>query len=68
MIQVYQLTEEQAQSLIGVEFIPDNYFNPIQDASDNWVISEEEADQTSIEWVKILPKIEYIPKEYNRFN
>ncbi len=61
MIQVYQLTYEQAQSLIGVEFMPDNYFNPIEDADGNYVISIEEAEQTSIEWVKSLPLIEYKP-------
>lgn len=61
MIYVHQLTEDQAQSLIGVEFMPDNYFNPIQDADGNYVISIEEVEQTSIEWVKSLPLIEYKP-------
>jgi hypothetical protein len=59
---VYLLTEEQAQSLIGVEFIPDNYYNPIQDADGNWVISVEEVGQSTIEWVKTLPLIFYNPK------
>jgi hypothetical protein len=58
---VHLLTEEQAQSLIGLHFMPDNYFNPIQDADGNWVISIEEVEQTSIEWVKSLPLIEYKP-------
>jgi hypothetical protein len=61
MIQVYQLTTEQADSLIGVEFMPDNIFNPIQDADGNWIISQEEVSQTVIEWVKELPQIEYKP-------
>lgn len=61
MIQVHQLTEEQAQSLIGVDFVEDNYFNPIEDADGNYVISIEEVEQTSIEWVKSLPLIEYKP-------
>lgn len=60
---VYLLTEEQAKSLSGVEFIPDNYFNPIEDANGNHIISVEEVEQCSIEWVKQLPAIEYIPKE-----
>ena len=60
---VYQLTQEQADSIRGVEFVPDNYFNPIQDANDNWIISVEEVGQCSIDWVKELPTIEYIPKE-----
>ena len=58
---VYQLTQEQADSLIGVEFVPDNYFNPIQDADDNWIITEQEVSQCSIDWVKSLPQIEYNP-------
>jgi hypothetical protein len=58
---VHLLTEEQAQSLIGVEFIPDNYFNPIQDADGNWIISIEEVQQCSIDWVKLLPLIPYKP-------
>jgi hypothetical protein len=61
MTEVYLLTPEQAQSLIGIEFMSDNYFNPIQDADGNWFITEEEVSQTSIEWVKNLPTIEYKP-------
>lgn len=58
---VYLLTPEQADSLKGVEFMPDNYFNPILDANGNWIITQEEISQTSIEWVKHLPQIEYEP-------
>jgi hypothetical protein len=61
MIQVHLLTAEQAASLIGVEFIADNYFNPIQDADGNFIISIEEVNQCSIEWVKALPLITYKP-------
>jgi hypothetical protein len=58
-MEVYLLTEEQARWLDGVEFIPDNYFNPIQDADGNWIISIEEVEQCSIDWVKDLPLINY---------
>jgi len=61
---VYLLTNEQADSIKGVEFMPDNLFNPIQDANGNWVITEEEVSQTSIEWVKDLPQIQYEPIIY----
>ena len=64
MIDVYLLTEVQANSLIGVEFIPDNFFNPIQDANGNWIITFEEVNQCSIEWVKELPIIAYNPIIY----
>ena len=60
-MQVYLLTEEQAQSITGTEFILDNYFNPIMDADGNFIISIEEVDQCSIDWVKALPLIEYNP-------
>jgi hypothetical protein len=62
MMQVYLLTSEEASSLQGVPFIPDCYFNPIQDINDDWIISQEEVDQCSIEWVKELPLIDYFPK------
>jgi hypothetical protein len=64
MIQVYLLTQEQADSIRDIEFIPDNLFNPILDADGNWIISQEEVNQCSIEWVKLLPKIEYKPLAY----
>jgi hypothetical protein len=58
-MQVYQLTEQQAKSLIGIQFMPDNYFNPIMDADGNHIISIEEVEQCSIDWVKALPLINY---------
>jgi hypothetical protein len=66
MIYVYLLTELQKNELIGQLYDPDSYFNPIQDANDNWIISIEEVDQCvnpELLWVKNLPLIEYIPKE-----
>jgi hypothetical protein len=60
---VYKLTPEQAEQLKGVEYITDMTFNPIQDANENWIISVEEVTTTTIDWVKQLPAIEYIPKE-----
>jgi hypothetical protein len=61
MIQVALLTEQQAEQLKGIEVVPDNYFNPIQDANGNWIISLEEVDQCSIDWVKSLELIKYEP-------
>ncbi len=59
------LTVEDKDSLIGQWYMEDSYFNPIQDADDNWVISVEEISQCENEecmWVKELPLIPYIPK------
>jgi hypothetical protein len=63
MITVYQLTPEQAEQLIGVQYVADMTFNPIEDANGNWIISGEEVSSTTIDWVKELPAIEYVPKE-----
>ena len=59
---VAQLTEVQATELSTIEFVVDNLFYPIQDINDVWIISMEEVNQCSIEWVKELPIIEYLPK------
>ena len=59
------LTIEQKDLLIGKEFNTDSYFNPIQDADDNWIISQIEINLCNNEeffWVKDLPLIEYNPK------
>ena len=63
MIEVYQLTPEQADQLRGVQYVADMTFNPIEDANGNWIISSEEVNSTTIDWVKELPKIEFVPKE-----
>jgi hypothetical protein len=55
------LTQQQAEQLKGIEVVKDNFFNPIQDKNGNWIISLEEVDQCSIEWVKQLPLIEFEP-------
>ena len=63
---VYKLTQEQKDSLEGKCYFNGTFFNPIQDANDNWIISEEEVNLATYEnilWVKDLPQIEYEPKE-----
>jgi len=65
MIQVGLLTETQKDELVGQWYAPDSYFNPIEDADNNWVISQEEMNQCvnpDFLWVKDLPLIEYKPK------
>jgi hypothetical protein len=65
MIQVGLLTESQKNELVGQLYDEDSYFNPIQDANDDWIISIEEIDQCvnpEFQWVKTLPLIEYKPK------
>jgi len=62
MTQVGLLTEEQKNQIQGQQYTLDSYFNPIQDANDNWIISLEEIELTDIQWVKEIPLIEYQPK------
>jgi hypothetical protein len=60
------LTTNQKDQLVGQEYTTDSYFNPIQDANDNWVISVEEIDSCTNEdfaWIKDLQLITYEPKE-----
>jgi hypothetical protein len=62
------LTEEQREVLVNAKLSDSSYFNPIQDADGNWVISMEEVDQCEnpdFMWVKDLPLIEYTPNENN---
>jgi hypothetical protein len=65
MIQVGLLTETQKDSLVGQLYDEDSYFNPIQDISDQWIISIEEMEfcvNPEFAWVKDLPLIDYKPK------
>lgn len=65
MTQVGLLTETQKDSLIGQLYDEDSYFNPIQDISDQWIISVEEMEfcvNPEFAWVKDLPLIDYKPK------
>lgn len=64
-MEVGLLTLLEKESIVGQQFAPDSYFNPIQDIDDNWVISTQEMEfcvNPEFMWVKDLPLIEYIPK------
>jgi hypothetical protein len=65
MIKVGLLTEKQKDELVGQEFMLDVYFNPIQDANNNWIISIQEIEQCNNQfaWVKDLELITYEPKK-----
>lgn len=60
------LTIEQKTSLEGQWFQPHCYFNPIQDAQDNWIITLQEIQgntNPNFTWVSSIPLIDYIEKE-----
>ena len=59
------LTIEQKDSLVGQMYDEDSYFNPIEDADSNFIISVEEIEYNvnpEFMWIKDLPLIEYKPK------
>ena len=69
MGKVIEITEAQALSMKGKEYTTDMYFNPIQDAKDKWVISEEEIIQykqkegdSDFSFIKTKPLKENEPK------
>ena len=65
MTQVRLLTPSQKEVLQGKQYMPNCYFNPIQDINDNWVISNEEVSQCvnpTVVWVIDLPVIDYVAK------
>lgn len=62
---VAKLSQGQAKQLERKLFRNDSYFNPIEDADGNWVISQEElnqCDRSEFAWVKTLQLIPYKPK------
>lgn len=67
---VYKLTTEQKDQLVGQTFDNSQYFNPILDADNNWFISIEEYNLLTlvranelgvISWWFTLPLIPYNP-------
>lgn len=66
MILVGLLTLDQKNDIFEMLFDEDSFFNPVQDADDNWIISTQEIEFCTVEqfqWVKQLPLIEFKPKD-----
>ena len=60
----YKLTTEQKDLLVGQQFAPDEYFNPVPDIDGVFFIFEGEVNGCTNEefmWVKDLPEAEYVP-------
>ena len=58
------LSEVQKEELTGQQYSADSYFNPIQDADRNWIISTQEQEfctNSGFLWVKDSPLIPYNP-------
>ena len=64
-MEVGLLTLAQKDSLVGVMYVPDVFYNPIEDCNGNWVISTQEMALTTdpaYEFVKNLTLITYCQK------
>jgi hypothetical protein len=64
MENVYKLTIEQKDALVGQTYDGEQFINPPQDADGNWYISQEVVNNTTnpeLMWVKDLPLIPYNP-------
>ena len=63
---VYKLTAEQKDMLVGQMWNNQAFFNPTLDADGNWFISIEEVngcthENGAFEWIHELPLIAYNP-------
>lgn len=55
---VLVLTEQQKDLIVGQQFAQDSYFNPIQDADGEWIVSFEEMiglENTQFNWLLQCP-------------
>lgn len=60
----YKLNTQQKDLLIGNEFAPNQYFNPVFDINGDYFIFDVEVEGCVNEdfmWVKELPQAEYVP-------
>jgi hypothetical protein len=61
------LTENQKDALLGVYYAPASQYNPMLDGLARWIISEEEAGETTdpdFLWVKVLPQIDFVAPKF----
>ncbi len=60
----YKLETQQKDLLVGQQFAPDQFFNPVPDIDGVYFIFEGEVNGCTNEefmWVKELPEAEYVP-------
>jgi hypothetical protein len=68
-MKVAHITEQQAEQLKGNIYFQSVFFNPVQDADDNWCISEiviQKNENTDFAWVnELVADKEYKLKKIN---
>lgn len=60
----YKLNTQQKDLLIGNEFAPNQYFNPVPDINGDYFIFDGEVEGCTNEqftWVKELSQADYVP-------
>lgn len=60
----YKLDTKQKDSLVGQQFAPDQYFNPVPDIDGVYFIFDGEVEgcvNDEFMWVEELPTVEYVP-------
>ncbi len=65
-MKVVLLTEPEKNSLVGQLVQPNWYFNPVLDCYNNWIISEEEVENSIYpehEWIKSMSLIDWCAPE-----
>jgi len=63
-MKVYKLTKKQKDLLVGIKTSDGNFYHPVKDGNNNWIISKEEVYHTNAEelsWVHELKSINYKP-------
>ena len=63
-MQVFKITEEQKNLLVGQTWDGVTFFNPTKDAENQWFVSTEEVngcDKPEFQWLKLCELIEYNP-------
>ena len=58
---VAKITQKQADELKGVQFVQDNFYNPIQDKNGNWIISLQELIYCSVDFANSVELIKFEP-------
>jgi hypothetical protein len=64
----YKLDTQQRNELVGQQFAPTQYFNPVPNIEGVYFIFDGEVDNCVNEefmWVKELPQAEYVPPTFD---
>jgi hypothetical protein len=61
-MEMYKITKEQRDLLIGKTYDVQSFFNPIQDTNNDWFISSEEFATNKYPWFATLVAVPFVAK------